>query len=119
MSIQKKATAFRELKKIQRSLAVAGHHTDALEIGKKLAPKAVKLACAYLGVRELPEGPNGTLVREIALEVAGTEQKPNVEVKLRSALRTAAWSESVTTTKKLENAKAALPDLIQVLKALQ
>jgi hypothetical protein len=119
MSTQKKYNSFRELKKIQRALAVGGHHTDALELGKKLSPAGVKLAYEYLGVKELPEGPNGTLVREIALEVAGTEQEPSMAVKLRSVLRTAAWSDSTTTTGKLEKAKAALPDLMKTIEALQ
>jgi len=114
-----KAVAYRELKAIQRKLALAGHHEDAIKLGEELSEHGVRLACTYLGVKELPEGPNGTLVREIALALAGTEQDSSKELKLRSVLRIAAWSESAATTKKLGNAKAALPDLAKVLEALQ
>lgn len=119
MNVHKKAKAYQQLKTIQRQLALAGYHQDALNMGELLAPHTLKLACAYLGVKDLPDGLNGVLVRELALAVAGVDAKPNIDLKLRSALRVAAWSNNKGTTEKLENAKAALPDLMKVIDALQ
>ena len=119
-NLQQKAISFCELKKLQKKLATTGQYEDAIALGKKIDPHAVQVAQEYLNIKELPEGPNGTLVREIAVEAASVANgKSMVEVKLRGALRRAAWSENVSTIKKLEDAKAALPDLSKVVAVLQ
>lgn len=118
--LQQRAVSFLELKKLQRKLAVTGAYADAITLGEKIDPHAVTVALEYLKVKELPEGINSVLVREISVEAASLSSKKSVLVsKLRSVLRRAAWSKNASTTEKLEKAKAALPDLRKVVAELR
>ena len=119
-NLQQKAISFCELKSLQKKLAMSGQHADAIALGKRIDPYAHRVAQAYLDVEKLPEDQNGVLVREIAVKVASKlNPKSVLSVKLRSVLCRAAWSKDVTTTQKLEDAKAALPDLTKVFEALR
>jgi hypothetical protein len=119
-NLQQRAVSYLELKKLQRKLAVAGDLRNARDLGQKIDKHGIRIASEFLGVKELPDSLNGTLVREIAVESASLVQDGSaVKAKLRSVLRRAAWSTDADITRKLEKAKSLVPNIRKMLTVLR
>lgn len=116
-TLTEKARTIKNLRTIQRRLATGGYHDEAVKLRTQIQPHRSQVILAYLGVKELPDTVNATLVREIA-EVAATMATPDETTKLCSLLRRAAWNDQVETTRTLFHAKAQLPNLQKVESAL-
>ncbi len=116
-TLTEKARTVRDLRIIQRRLATGGYHDDAVKLRTQIQPHRAQVVLAYLGVNELPDTVNATLVGEIA-EVAATMATPAETEKLRSLLRRAAQNDLVETTRMLFHAKTQLPNLQKVESAL-
>ncbi len=115
----KKAQTLLELRDIQAELAHSGAYGEAIKLGTELEQRRLPVVLSYLGVRELPEGLNATLVAELALHAAALDADPVATSSLRSVLRRTAWSKDETATDKLMEAKNQLPDLKEVEKVLR
>lgn len=114
--LQKQAQALDVLRKNQRELALLRNHREALRIGTVVGKHELRIACAYLALKGLPNEHNAILVREIAAACAALD--PEQDPDLRSLLRRAAWNDDAQTTTQLEKALQVLPDLDQVKHAL-
>jgi hypothetical protein len=115
--LQKQAQALTALRANQQELVLHRKHKEVLRIGSVLHKHEHRIACAYLAVKQLPDGINAVLVREIAAECAALDSEQNST--LRSQLRRAAWSEDAQTTTQLEKAQQVLPDLNKVIEVLR